>query len=95
MLLPNEWRKERPLRKSGETGCVDVVPKKLCPKAKDSSVLRHIEKTRRELLEPGPSALISTALLKDINLPYEACSGQRRFHAQQIISSIKSFRNKN
>jgi hypothetical protein len=26
---------------------------------------------RRELLEPGPSALISTALLKDINLPYE------------------------
>jgi hypothetical protein len=50
---------------------------------------------RRELLEPGPSALISTALLKDINLPYELMRRDEPGHEPQIISSIKTFRKKN
>jgi hypothetical protein len=57
-------RTERPLRKFGETRLRISVPEKFCPKAKDFSVHRRVQKMRRELPESNPSALISTALLK-------------------------------
>jgi hypothetical protein len=61
---PNHTANGAPPQKIGETRLRLSVPKKFCPKAKDSSVHRRVQKLRRELWSPNPSALISTALLK-------------------------------
>jgi hypothetical protein len=55
------------------------VPKKLCPKAKDSWVLRRVKKVRRELAEPWTLGADFYCPAQDINLPYRMqCLGVNR-----------------
>jgi hypothetical protein len=90
---------ERPLEKTSETWLAsparEICAGEIAPKAKDSSVLRRVKKMRRELTEPWTIGADFYRPAQDINLPYRFIPRLSPGHEQQIIRSIKSFRNKN
>jgi hypothetical protein len=69
---------ERPLKKNGGTSVAPVSAEETAPKAKDSSVHRHAEKLRRELLEPWTLDAVSTTLLKTSTCPDKLIAGIHR-----------------
>jgi hypothetical protein len=76
-------------------GCVFCVPKKLCPKAKDSfgSTPRRENTARTSGAWTLGADFYCPA--QDFNLPYELMSRNGTRHEQPIISSTKTFRKKN
>jgi hypothetical protein len=75
-------------------GCVSLC-RRNCRKEKDPSVHGRVKKMRRKLLEPWTIGADFNRPAQDINLPYPLISRYSPVHEEPIISSIKSFRNRN